>query len=176
MIKRKIGFRADTRKAFLRANVTNLLYYGKIETTLYQAKEIQRQTEKLITKAKKYCMDFREVNTQTKVARKDSNGSRVKENKDGKRVDVFDIVEKKIKKDNPGRLKARREILKYTYKISEFPEGLKRKRARRYVDLPKKMFDEIAPRYVQRNGGYTRIIKIGKRNGDGAEMALIELV
>lgn len=176
MIKRKIGFKSNTRKAFLRTNATNLLYYGKIETTLYQAKEIQRLAEKLITKAKKHCMDFREVNTQTKVARKDSNGSRVKENKDGKRVDVFDIVEKKIKKDNPERLRARREILKYTYKISEFPEGPKRKRARRYVDLPKKMFDEIAPRYVQRNGGYTRIIKIGKRNGDGAEMALIELV
>ena len=176
MIKRKIGFKSDTRKAFLRANVTNLLYYGKIETTFYQAKEIQREAEKLITLAKKYFMDFREVNTQTKVAKKDNNGARVKENQDGRKVDVFDIVEKKIKKDNPGRLRARREILKCTYKISEFPEGQKRKRARRHVDLPKKMFDEIAPRYVQRNGGYTRIIKIGKRNGDGAEIVLLVLV
>ena len=69
MIKRKIGFKSDTRKAFLRANVTNLLYYSKIETTFYQAKEIQREAEKLITLAKKYFMDFRDVNTQTKVAK-----------------------------------------------------------------------------------------------------------
>ncbi len=174
---KKIGFKSDTRKAFLKSSVTSLIYYGRIKTTLHQAKEIRRKAEKLITVAKKNFNDYEEVNVQTKKARKDANGKRVKEkDENGKTVDIFDVVDKKIKKDNPRRLNARRKILANTCRISEFPKGNKKRRARKFADLPKKMFDEIAPRYVQRNGGYTRIIKIGKRNGDGAEMAIIELV
>ena len=43
-------------------------------------------------------------------------------------------------------------------------------------DVAKKLFDEISPKYAERNGGYTRVLKIGPRRGDGAEMAIIELV
>ena len=43
-------------------------------------------------------------------------------------------------------------------------------------DVAKKLFDEIAPKYAERNGGYTRIVRIGPRRGDAAEMAIVELV
>ena len=43
-------------------------------------------------------------------------------------------------------------------------------------DVAKKLFDEVAPKYAERNGGYTRIVRLGERRGDGAEMSLIELV
>ena len=136
---RKIGFKSDTRKAFLKSSVTCLIYYGRVKTTLQQAKEIRRKAEKLITVAKKNFSDYEEVNIQTKKARKDANGKRVKEkDENGKTIDVFDVVDKNIKKDNPGRLKARRKILANTCRVSEFSEGNKKKRSRKFADLPKK--------------------------------------
>ncbi len=96
---------------------------------------------------------------------------------DGKRVTVYDEVDKTIKKDMPSRLHARREILKVLYPVTEVPkEAAGRKRNTKEVDLVAKLFDEIAPKYVDRNGGYTRIVKIGQRKGDGALEVLLELV
>lgn len=43
-------------------------------------------------------------------------------------------------------------------------------------DVAKKLFDEIGPKYAERNGGYTRVVRIGPRRGDGAEMAIVQLV
>jgi len=174
---RKLGRTASQRKALLRNQVTNLLYYGKIRTTESKAKEIRKIAEKLITIAVKERDNFTEVTVNAKVAKKDSDGKRIKENVNGKRVTVFDEVEKTIKKDNPSRLNARRKILSVLYPVTEVPADGRKKRANtKSVDMAKKMFEEIAPKYADRNGGYTRIIKIGARRGDGAEEVIIELV
>ena len=86
-------------------------------------------------------------------------------------------MEKTIKKDNPSRLHARREMLKVLYPVTEVPtEAAGKKKNTKKVDLVAKLFDEIAPKYADRNGGYTRIVKIGQRKGDGALEVLIELV
>lgn len=174
---RKLGRTAAQRKALLRNQVTNLLYHGKIETTEAKAKEIRSIAEKLITVAKKEMNNFEEVTVTAKVPKKDAEGKRVKENVNGKRVTVFDEVEKTIKKDNPGRLNARRKLLAYLYPVVEVPaDGRKVRSNTVKVDMAKKMFEEIAPKYADRNGGYTRIVKIGARRGDGAETVIIELV
>lgn len=174
---RKLGRRSDLRKALLRNQVTALLNHGKIRTTEAKAKEIRKIAEGLIAMAVKEKDNYEEVTVKAKVARKDADGKRVKEVVDGKKVTVYDEVEKQIKKDNPSRLHARRQMLKVLYDVTEVPKNLAgRKKNTKNVDLPAKLFDEIAPKYVSRNGGYTRIVKIGQRKGDGAMEVLIELV
>ena len=168
---RKLGRTSDQRKALLRNQVTMLLTHGKIVTTEAKAKEVRKIAEGIIAKAIKEKDNFEEVTVKAKVARKDENGKRVKEVVDGKKVTVYDEVEKTIKKDMPSRLHARREMLKVLYPVKE---GQGKKATE--VDLVAKLFDEIAPKYVDRNGGYTRIVKIGQRKGDGALEVVLELV
>lgn len=154
---RKLGRTSSQRKALLRNQVTNLLYHGKIKTTEAKAKEIRRIAEKLITIAVKEKDNFEEVTVTSK--------------KGG------ESVEKTIKKDNPSKLNARRKILSVLYPVVEVPADGKKKRANTVnVNMANKLFDEIAPKYVDRKGGYTRIVKIGQRRGDGAMEVLIELV
>ena len=142
---RKLGRTSDQRKALIRNQVTALLYNGKIVTTEAKAKEVRKVAEGLIALAVKEKDNFEEVTVTAKVPRKDAEGKRVKEVVDGKKVTVYDEVEKTIKKDMPSR-------------------------------LHDKLFTEIAPKYADRNGGYTRIIKIGQRKGDGALEVVLELV
>ncbi len=159
---RKLGKKTKLRKALLRNQVTALLYHGKIVTTEARAKEIRKIVEPTVN---------------AKVARKDAEGKRVKEVVDGKKVTVYDEVAKEIKKDQPSRLHARRQLMKFLYPVVEVPaEGKGRRKNTKKVDLVDKLFTEYGPRYANRNGGYTRIIKIGQRRGDGALEVILELV
>lgn len=171
---RKLGRTSDQRKAMIRNQVTNFLYNGKLVTTETRAKEIRKVAEGLIALAVKEKDHFDTVTVTAKTPKKDAEGKRVKEVKDGKKVTVYEEVQKEIKKDQPSRLHARRKMNKVFYQISE--ASAKGKKSAKKVDMVAKMFDEIAPKYADRNGGYTRIIKIGQRKGDGAMEVLLELV
>ena len=174
---RKLGRTSNQRKAMIRSQVTALLYHGKIRTTETRAKEIRKVAEGLIAMAVKEKDNYETVKVTAKVARKDKDGKRVKEVVDGKKVTVYDEVEKEIKKDKPSRLHARRQMLKVLYDVTEVPtQQAGRKKNTKNVDLVGKLFDEIAPKYQSRNGGYTRMIKIGQRKGDAAMEVLLELV
>ena len=174
---RKLGRTSAQRKALIRNQVTALLNNGKIITTEAKAKEIRKEAEKLIALAVKEKDNFEEVTVTAKVARKDENGKRVKEVVDGKKVTVYDEVEKTIKKDMPSRLHARRQMAKVLYSVTEVPTAAAgKKKNTKKVDVVDKLFTEIAPKYADRNGGYTRIVKIGQRKGDAAMEVVIELV
>ena len=167
---RKLGRTSSQRKALLRNQVTDLLYYGKIVTTEAKAKEIRKIAEGIIALGVKECNNFDTVKVTAKVARKDKDGKRVKEVVDGKKVTVYDEVEREIKKDQPSRLHARRQMQKTP------ADKQSRRKDTKKVDVVSKVLDDIAPKYTDRNGGYTRIVKIGQRKGDAAMEVLIELV
>ena len=174
---RKLGRTSSQRKAMIRSQVTTLLYHGNIKTTEARAKEIRKVAEGLIALAVKEKDNFETVTVTAKVAKKDAEGKRVKEVVNGKKVTVYDEVQKEIKKDKPSRLHARRQMLKVLYDVTEVPTAAAgKKKNTKSVDIPAKLFDEVAPKYVSRNGGYTRIVKIGQRKGDGAMEVLLELV
>ena len=153
---RKLSRTSNQRKALLRNQVTNLLHHGKIVTTEAKAKEIRKIAEGLIAMAVREKDNFETVTVT---------------------ATVYDEVQKEIKKDAPSRLHARREMMKVFYPVTEVPaKGAGRKKNTKEVDMVDKMFSEIAPKYADRNGGYTRIVKIGQRKGDAAMEVLIELV
>ena len=151
---RKLSRETSVRKALIRAQVTSLLEHGKIRTTEAKAKEIRKEVEHLIALAVKEKDNFEEVTVKAKVAKKDADGKRVKEVVDGKKVTVYEEVEKTIKKDLPSRLHARRQMNKVLYTVKEVPsEAAGKKRNTKVVDLTDKLFNEYAPKYADRKGG-----------------------
>ena len=174
---RKLGRTSAQRKALLRNQVTALINNGKIVTTEAKAKEVVKIAEGLIALAVKEKDNFEMVKVTAKVPVKDKDGKRVKEVVDGKKVTKFDTVEKEIKKDLPSRQHARRQMLKVLYPVKEVPnEAAGKKKNTKEVDLVAKLFDEYGVKYADRKGGYTRIVKIGLRKGDGAMEVVLELV
>lgn len=174
---RKLGKTSDQRKALLRNQVTALIYKGRIITTQARAKEVQKIADGLIALAVKEKDNYEMVKVSAKVPLKDKDGKRVKEVVDGKKVTKYETIEKEIKKDMPSRLHARHQLLKVLYPVTEVPtKNAGKKRGTKKIDLVAKLFDEYGPKYANRKGGYTRIIKIGQRKGDGAMEVVLELV
>ncbi len=170
---RKLGKPTDQRMAMLKNLTTDLLVHGRIETTEARAKEVRSLAENLIALAIKEKDNFEEVEVKVVKAKLDSKGNKELEkvtSKNGKeylRVVKEEKTEKR-QKDMPTRLNARRKIMSKTNKVKD-NEGNK-------IDLPAKLFGEIATKYEARQGGYTRILKLGPRKGDNAERVIIELV
>ena len=171
---RKLGKTTDIRLAMLRTQVTDLILHGKIETTEARAKEVKAIADSLISLAVKEKDNFEEVEVKVSRAKLDAKGNKETElvkSKNGKEYlkVVREETTEKRQKDMPSRLNARRKIMRKVNKVKD-SEGNK-------VDLPSKLFNEIAPKYAgKNNGGYTRIIKVGPRRGDAAEVAILQLI
>ena len=170
---RKLGRTTDIRLSMLKTQVTDLIWHEKIETTEARAKETKAIVDSLIALAIKEKDNFEMVDSKVIKAKLDSKGNKVTEtakSKNGKEYlkVVKEETTEKRQKDMPSRLNARRKIMKNVNKVKD--ENGKN------VDLPSKLFNEIAPRYEGRVGGYTRIIKKGQRKGDAAEVVILELV
>ena len=170
---RKLGRTTDQRLAMLKNQTTDLLLYGKIETTEARAKEVKAIADSLIALAIKEKDNFDMVDVKVVKAKLDDKGNKVTElvkSKNGK--EYLKVVKEETtesrQKDRPSRLNARRKIMRKVNKVKD-AEG-------KTVDIPAKLFNEIAPKYADRVGGYTRMIKKGPRRGDAAEVVILELV
>ena len=173
MANRKLGRTTDIRKSMLRTLTTDLFLYGKITTTEARAKEVKSIADSIIALAVKEKDNFEMVDVKVVKAKLDSKGNKLTElvkSKNGK--EYLKVVKEETtesrQKDMPSRLNARRKIMTKVNKVKD-SEG-------KNVDLPSKLFNEIAPKYTDRVGGYTRIVKAGPRRGDGAETAVLMLV
>ena len=165
---RKLGKTTDQRLAMLKTLTTDLILNGKVVTTQARAKEVKALVDSVIALAVKEHKNFEEVEVKVSKAKLDSKGKKVTEkvtSKNGKeylRV-VKETTMEKRQKDLPTRLNARRKLMTKVNKVKG-------------VDLMDKLFNELAPKYEGRVGGYTRIVKAGPRKGDGAEKAILMLV
>ena len=164
---RKLGRTTDIRNAMLKTLTTDLILKGKVETTEARAKEVKAIADSIIALAIKEKDNFETVDAKVVKAKLDSKGNKVTElvkSKNGNEyLKVVKEETEKRQKDMPSRLNARRKIMTKLNKV----EG---------EDVMAKLFNEIAPKYEGRVGGYTRIVKAGPRRGDAAEVAILQLV
>lgn len=172
LANKKLGRTTDIRMSMLRTLTTDLVMYGKITTTESRAKEVKAIADSIIALAIKEKDNYEMVEQKVIKAKLDSKGNKMTEvakSKNGKEY-LKVVKEEKIEsrqKDKPSRLSARRKIMTKINKVKVNGEN---------VDLPSKLFNEIAPKYSDRNGGYTKIIKTESRRGDNSPMAVLMLV
>ena len=173
MANRKLGRTTDIRKSMLKTLTTDLFVYGKITTTEARAKEVKSIADSIIALAVKEKDNYETVEVKVVKAKLDSKGNKLTElatSKNGK--EYLKVVKEETtesrQKDMPSRLNARRKIMTKVNKVKD-SEG-------NNIDIPSKLFNEIAPKYTENVGGYTRIVKAGKRRGDGAETAVLMLI
>lgn len=171
---RKLGRTTDIRMAMLKSLTTDLLVHEKVETTLARAKEVKAIADSLISLAIKEKDNFEEVEVKVVTAKLDAKGNKETElvkSKNGKeylKVVKEERMEKR-QKDMPSRLNARRKMIRKLNKVKD-SDG-------KNIDVPAKLFNEIAPKYAGKNvGGFTRIVRVGPRRGDGAEVVILQLV
>ena len=170
---RKLGRTTDIRNSMLKTLTTDVILHGKIETTEARAKEVKSIVDSIISLAIKEKDNFETVDVKVVKAKLDSKGNKVTEmakSKNGKEY-LKVVKEEKTEsrqKDMPSRLNARRKMMTKINKVKDEKGN--------NIDLIGKLFNEIAPKYEGRVGGYTRIVKAGPRKGDGAEVAILELV
>lgn len=171
--QRKLSRPTDQRKALLKGLVTALFENGKIETTEMRAREVKNIAEKLVALAVKECDNYTSRQGKVSAPKLDTKGNKITNTVTSKNGNQYQVVEREIKTDmmqvdNPSRLQARRKAMNWLYRVKN-KDG-------QSISLTNKLFDEIAPKYKERNGGYTRIYKIGVRRGDAAEMVILEFV
>ena len=173
MANRKLGRTADHRQALLKNQVTNVILHGQIKTTESKAKEVKSLVDSLMSLAVKEQDNYEMADKKVSRVKLDASGKKVTEtvtSKNGKKYEkvVREVVTVQAKQDKPSRLVARRTLMKNLNKVKD-EKG-------KNIDLPTKMFDELAPKYKNNKGGYTRIIKLGQRRGDAAEEVILQLV
>ena len=165
---RKLGRTTDIRNAMLKTLTTDLILHGKVETTEARAKEVKAIADSLIALAIKEKDNFETVDVKVVKAKLDSKGNKITELVKSKNGNEYLKVVKEEKteqrqKDMPSRLNARRKMMTKLNKVKD-------------TDVIGKLFNEVAPKYEGRVGGYTRIVKAGPRKGDAAMQVIIELV
>ena len=161
------------RDALLKGLVTSLILNGRVETTLAKAKAIKPLADSIVSLAIAEKDNVVEKEKTISSAKLDKNGKKVKVEKTSKNGKKYEVVDREIKKvtlkvDAPSKLAARRKMFKMINKVKD--------NSGKTVDLTEKLFNEIAPKYEAGKGGYTRITKLVPRKGDGAEMAVVELI
>jgi len=170
---RKLGRATDQRKAILKNLTTALFVSGRIETTEARAKEVKSIAEKLITIAVKEADNFTSKSVKTSAAKVDAKGNKLTDSKTSKNGNKYQVIDRQVSEtmvqvDSPSKLHARRLMMNWVFRPSTADGNS--------INITNKLFDEIAPKYKDKKGGYTRIYKLGPRRGDAAEMVILELV
>lgn len=170
---RKLGRKTSGRLSILRNLTTQLIVGGSVETTITRAKEVRKIAEKLITDAVTEADNFSSREVLTSSAKLDGSGKKLLKEKTSVNDNKYYVVERELKTkdiqvDAPSRLAARRRAMNWLVKARD-EEG-------NAINPTNVLFDDLAPKYKGRTGGYTRIIQLGARRGDSAEIVRLELI